>query len=379
MIDSNELESNQNPLSEIYKRDNNEPNLAKNNILKRLGEQLIINSKKTLTNKKSHKSIFFPSNNNNKKLKKIYDPYLIDVCKHAIIKEKRELPNYKEIIRNINTEFGIEESEKNNFDIINNSPLKNKNKIKLSINIETNNKRTLKDNLSKRISIKNKIVKRASQKNTDRSVSNKKINSVDKKVIDEKELMRIRKRAEINEKKLKRKKVLLNAIKYLSYNNISVNEYETSQIFPTKPFELRGSEDFFDAVKFNDINVIRQALEKDNHYLIQFDYFKQTPLHWAAKLGHYEILKILLKHTKMVNLYDKEYRTPLFLAALNNQKRCVELLLENGGNAFIKDKEGILPEAASTDPAIKLLLQVSTEKSFNELNEINKKKSQNDS
>ena len=81
----------------------------------------------------------------------------------------------------------------------------------------------------------------------------------------------------------------------------------------------------------------------------------------------------------MVNVYDKEYRTPIFLAALNNHKKCVELLLEKGGNAFIKDKEGVLPEAASTDPAIKLLLQISTEKSFNELNEINKKKSQNDS
>ena len=192
-------------------------------------------------------------------------------------------------------------------------------------------------------------------------------------------MMRIKKKAEINEKKMKRKRVLLNAIKYLSYNNISVNEYVSSQIFPTKPFELRGSEDFFDAVKFNDINVIKQALEKNDHYLIQFDYFKQTPLHWAAKLGHQEILKIFLEHTKMVNIYDKEYRTPIFLAALNNHKKCVELLLEKGGNAFIKDKEGVLPEAASTDPAIKLLLQISTEKSFNELNEINKKKSQNDS
>ena len=164
--------------------------------------------------------------------------------------------------------------------------------------------------------------------------------------------MRIRKRAEINEKKLKRKKVLINAIKYLSLNNISVNEYVSHKVFPTKPFELRGSEDFFDAVKFNDINVVKQALQKDENYLIQFDYFKQTPLHWAAKLGHYEMLKIILKHTKMVNIYDKEFRTPIFLAALNNHKKCVELLLENGGNAFIKDKNGDLPEAVSTDPSI---------------------------
>ena len=191
--------------------------------------------------------------------------------------------------------------------------------------------------------------------------------------------MRIRKRAEINEKKLRRKKILINAIKYLSLNNIPVNEYVSHQVFPTKPFELRGSEDFFDAVKFNDINVVKQALQKNENYLIQFDYFKQTPLHWAAKLGHYEMLKVILKHTKMVNIYDKEFRTPIFLAALNNHKKCVELLLENGGNAFIKDKNGDQPEAVSTDPAIKLLLQISSEKSFYELNEINKKNTQKES
>ena len=38
-----------------------------------------------------------------------YDPYLINVCKNAIIEVKDELPNYKEIIKKINTEFGIEE------------------------------------------------------------------------------------------------------------------------------------------------------------------------------------------------------------------------------------------------------------------------------
>jgi hypothetical protein len=38
-----------------------------------------------------------------------YDPYLINICKNAIIKVKDELPNYKEIIKKINTEFGIEE------------------------------------------------------------------------------------------------------------------------------------------------------------------------------------------------------------------------------------------------------------------------------
>ena len=38
-----------------------------------------------------------------------YDPYLINICKNAIYNVKDELPNYKEIIQKINTEFGIEE------------------------------------------------------------------------------------------------------------------------------------------------------------------------------------------------------------------------------------------------------------------------------
>ena len=38
-----------------------------------------------------------------------YDPYLINVCKNAIINCKDELPNYKDILKKINNEFGIEE------------------------------------------------------------------------------------------------------------------------------------------------------------------------------------------------------------------------------------------------------------------------------
>jgi hypothetical protein len=40
-----------------------------------------------------------------------YDPYLIKICKNAIIKEKKQLPNYKKIIERINTEFGIEDDD----------------------------------------------------------------------------------------------------------------------------------------------------------------------------------------------------------------------------------------------------------------------------
>ena len=144
MINNNELTNNINPLSNPYRRSNYDPLSTENrnnnnNILKTTGKELIINSKRALVNKYSKKSLFSQNSNSNKKLKKIYDPYLISVCKHAIIKEKRQLPNYREIIRNINTEFGIEESAKDNFEKYNNS--KKKNKKTLTINIDSNNKK----------------------------------------------------------------------------------------------------------------------------------------------------------------------------------------------------------------------------------------------
>ena len=175
-----------------------------------------------------------------------------------------------------------------------------------------------------------------------------------------------------DEKRKKRKKVLINTIKYLSLNNISVKDYLSKKIFPSKPFELRGSEEFMDAVKFNNIEIVKEGLIRNPDYLNQFDYFRQTPFHWAAKLGYDELLKIFLKYSKMVNTYDKEFRTPIFFAALNNHKKCVKILLENGGNAFIKDKNGDSPEAVTTDESIRLLLQSSNDKQFNELNQINK-------
>ena len=59
-------------------------------------------------------------NLNNKGIKikghDLYDPYLLQVCKSAIYKEKKELPNYKEIIQRVNTEFGIENEKYNNID-----------------------------------------------------------------------------------------------------------------------------------------------------------------------------------------------------------------------------------------------------------------------
>ena len=114
--------------------------------------------------------------------------------------------------------------------------------------------------------------------------------------------------------------------------------------------------------------MVSQALDKNPRYLFQYDYFKQTPFHWAAKLGYEKMLEMFLRYTRRCNIYDKNLRTPIYIAALNNQKRCVELLLDKGGNPFLADKDGKKPEDVTTNTDIKILLQTTAEKPFNELN-----------
>ena len=76
----------------------------------------------------------------------------------------------------------------------------------------------------------------------------------------------------------------------------------------------------------------------------------------------------------MINIYDRELRTPLYLAALNNHKKCVEILLDKGANAYLCDKNGELADSVTTDNSIKQLLQGTPDRPFTEINEINKKK-----
>ena len=183
----------------------------------------------------------------------------------------------------------------------------------------------------------------------------------------------------IDSKKIRRKRILINHIKYLSSNGISMREFLEKSPFPLKPFELRDSEEFFDYVKFNNYELVCQALAKSIKYLYQYDYFRQTPIHWAAKLGYEKMLELFLRFTKRINIYDKDLRTPLYIAALNNQKRCVELLLDKGGNPFFADKLGKKPEDVTTNTDIKILLQTTSEKPFIEFlkEAVQKKRNEN--
>ena len=54
----------------------------------------------------------------------------------------------------------------------------------------------------------------------------------------------------------------------------------------------------------------------------------ETPLHVAAKHGHIDIVKMLVKNGAKINARDENLQTPLFLAARFNHHLVVEELIK---------------------------------------------------
>jgi ankyrin repeat protein len=89
-----------------------------------------------------------------------------------------------------------------------------------------------------------------------------------------------------------------------------------------------------------------------------------SPLHWSARGGHLECVQEIIQlaskiqHSKQfINAQNKLGDTPLHLAASRSHVEVVNVLLENGADPSLSNKDGETPFALSHDPQIKTALQ----------------------
>jgi len=78
-----------------------------------------------------------------------------------------------------------------------------------------------------------------------------------------------------------------------------------------------------------------------------------TPLHHAILIGHYAITSFLIQHGVNIEAKSKpDLKTPLFFACEKGREEIVSLLIENGADTTVVDKDG------------KTLLEVATKNNF---------------
>ncbi|CAD8111520.1 unnamed protein product [Paramecium sonneborni] len=122
---------------------------------------------------------------------------------------------------------------------------------------------------------------------------------------------------------------LLRALRKLKEMNINTKIMLQKQIFSKKPYQKPNSQEFIHAVKLNQLEKVKQYLDKNKYIVFDFDYFNMTALHWSSKKGLYDMTEFLIKNHADVDAIDILNRTPLYLAIQENNIPIIELLLRN--------------------------------------------------
>ena len=87
-------------------------------------------------------------------------------------------------------------------------------------------------------------------------------------------------------------------------------------IYPKKPYYSKGSYIFLKFVKQNKYHIVSELLQENSKFILDFDQFHRTGLHWACYLGYEAIVDIFLKFDEIrINVKDIDGKTPLYLAA----------------------------------------------------------------
>ena len=155
---------------------------------------------------------------------------------------------------------------------------------------------------------------------------------------------------------LKFKNIVINSLKYLYFNNVTIKIFHIENPFTNIPFRREKSFLFFKCIKLNDIKNALFLLNQDKMLLFDIDYFGQTCFHWTAKRNYITLLKELIYIGKHINQYDNQKRTPLYLACINNHYDIINLLLTNGANPFMEDINRKKPIDVVSDEDCKLLV-----------------------
>lgn len=106
---------------------------------------------------------------------------------------------------------------------------------------------------------------------------------------------------------------------------------------------LSSAQDIFDAVKKGDVESVALLLNEDPEKAGFRDETGRTPLHWAARGVHYNVLKLLIERGADVNAPDVAGVLPLHSVALRGHPEAAELLIATGADVNAVDSTGNTP------------------------------------
>lgn len=101
------------------------------------------------------------------------------------------------------------------------------------------------------------------------------------------------------------------------------------------------AQEIHEAAKNGDLAKVKMLLVKYPELINAKDETGRTPLHWACRGVHLEIVEYLIENGADVNARDNNNITPLHSLAFRGQTDCIELLIKNGVDIGTKDASGL--------------------------------------
>lgn len=138
---------------------------------------------------------------------------------------------------------------------------------------------------------------------------------------------------------------LLKNHKYDKFKSI-LNEIDDDMLFDINVRDLQGSYYLTYAVTLNQPSIVKLLVDKGAKIDI-VDKYDRSILIIPILYSYDEVLEILLDANKnnigisIVDIKDRNYRTPLHFAIEMQNMKATEMLLANGGNCNLSDKDGL--------------------------------------
>lgn len=102
--------------------------------------------------------------------------------------------------------------------------------------------------------------------------------------------------------------------------------------------EVKYQQEIHNAVRNNDMEMLKYILKDSSKYINEVDTLGYTPLHLAVRRDDTKMVEYILKFNPNTNTQDKFGDTPLIDGARNNNMDIVKLLVCKGA---LKDKKNI--------------------------------------
>lgn len=114
-------------------------------------------------------------------------------------------------------------------------------------------------------------------------------------------------------------------------------------IWPSRDVQA-GSLDFFvEAVRKNHINEVRRHLENGIDVNSRDIFGDNAGLHWAARQGQAKMARLLIDNGADLDIRNREGETPLHWAASEGQKELVVILIVHGAEVNALTRKGWTP------------------------------------